>query len=192
MTEKEKMLNGRFYDYRDPALERMREKAAGLLSLYNQTGFHERGRRKELLKLVLGDVGENCTIELPFHCDYGCHLHIGKNFYSNIHFTVLDCADVYIGGNVLIGPNVGIYPPDHALDPVERAASLERSLPVNIRDGVWIGGHSVILGNVTIGENTVIGAGSVVTKDIPANVIAFGNPCRVYRKITEKDKMIYT
>ena len=102
MTEKEKMLNGRFYDYRDPALERMREKAAGLLSLYNQTGFHERGRRKELLKLVLGDVGENCTIELPFHCDYGCHLHIGKNFYSNIHFTVLDCADVYIGDNTVI------------------------------------------------------------------------------------------
>lgn len=189
MTEQEKMQNGYFYNYQDPALERMREEAAGLLFLYNQTGFHERVRRQELLEMILGDVGSNCTIELPFYCDYGRNIHIGKNFYSNIHLTVLDCADVYIGDDVLIGPNVGIYPPDHALDPLERTASLERSLPVYIRDRVWIGGHTVILGNVTIGENTVIGAGSVVTKDIPANVIAFGNPCRVFRRITAEDKI---
>ena len=189
MTEKEKMLNGHFYNYQDPALEQMRKEVAGLLYLYNQTGYEERERKQELLKKILGDVGENCTIELPFHCDYGFNLHVGRNFYANINFTVLDCADIYIGDDVLIGPNVGIYTPDHALDPTERAASLERSLPVKIKDRVWIGGHTVILGNVTIGENTVIGAGSVVTKDIPANVIAFGNPCRVYREITDQDKI---
>lgn len=88
------------------------------------------------MEMILGDVGSNCTIELPFHCDYGRNIHIGKNFYSNIHLTVLDCADIYIGDDVLIGPNVGIYSPDHALDPMERAASLERSLPVYIRDRV--------------------------------------------------------
>lgn len=190
MTEKEKMLSGHFYNYQDPALERMRETVAGPLHLYNQTGFGEQERKRELLKMILGDVGENCTIELPFHCDYGFNLHIGNNFYSNTNFTVLDCAAVYIGDDVLIGPNVGIYTPNHALDAMERKASLERSLPVRIEDRVWIGGHTVILGNVTIGENTVIGAGSVVAGNIPPNVIAFGNPCRVYRKITDGDKVI--
>lgn len=189
MTEKEKMQSGRVYNYQDPALERMRGNVAELLCFYNQTGFHEHEKRQELLKVILGSVGNNCVVEPPFHCDYGQNLHIGQNFYSNINFTVLDCAAVHIGDDVLIGPNVGIYTPDHALDPVERAASLERSLPVYIKDRVWIGGHTVILGNVTIGENTVIGAGSVVTKSIPADVIAFGNPCRVFRRITAEDKI---
>lgn len=183
------MLAGYFYNYRDPDLEKERERTAELLLAYHRTAPSQKEERRRLLEKMLGDIGENGTIELPFHCDYGSNLHIGRNFYSNVHFTVLDCAEVSIGDDVLIGPNVGIYTPNHALDPEERAASLERSLPVRIGSGVWIGGHAVILGNVTIGENTVIGAGSVVTTDIPANVVAFGNPCRVYRKITEKDKI---
>lgn len=187
VTEKEKMLSGYFYNYQDAALEKDRMRTAHIVAAYNRTGNREKGKRKRLLKKLLGQIGENCTIELPFHCDYGYNLFIGKNFYSNINFTVLDCALVQIGDDVLIGPNVGFYCPNHALDPEKRASSMERSLPIRIGNKVWIGGNTVILGNVAIGDNTVIGAGSVVTKDIPAGVIAFGNPCRVYRKITRTD-----
>lgn len=183
MTEKEKMLSGEFYDYMDEELVRDRGPVAELVFAYNRTAPSEVEERRRIIKELLGKTGEKFTLEPPFHCDYGYNLKIGERFYSNINFTVLDCAEVEIGDDVLIGPNVGIYTPDHALDSRERINNKEKSLPVKIGNRVWIGGNSVILGSVTIGDDSVIGAGSVVTKDIPSGVLAFGNPCRVIRKI---------
>lgn len=191
MTEKEKMLNGCYYNYMDPELVREREIVAELVFHFNMTAPSQMAKRESLIRQMLGSVGEGFAVEAPFHCDYGCNLYIGKNFFANKNFMVLDCAKVVIGDNVLIGPNVGIYTPNHALCSEERVNNMERSLPVTIGDRVWIGGNTVILGNVTIGKDTVIGAGSVVTKDIPDGVVAFGNPCRVIRKINESDKIAY-
>lgn len=191
MTEKEKMLNGCYYNYMDPELVREREVVAELVFQFNMTAPSQMAKRESLIRQMLGSVGEGVAVEVPFHCDYGCNLYIGKNFFANKNFMVLDCAKVTIGDDVLIGPNVGIYTPNHALCSDERVNNMERSRPVTIGDRVWIGGHTVILGNVTIGDDTVIGAGSVVTKDIPDGVVAFGNPCRVIREINENDKIAY-
>lgn len=189
MTEKEKMLNGRYYNYMDPGLIEDREAVAELVFRFNMTAPSQMEKRESLIKQILGRIGEGFVVEVPFHCDYGCNLYIGKNFFANKNFIVLDCATVTIGDDVMIGPNVGIYTPNHALCSDERTNHMERSLPVTIGDRVWIGGNTVILGNVTIGKDTVIGAGSVVTKDIPDGVVAFGNPCRVIREINETDRI---
>ncbi len=135
--------------------------------------------------------GENIYIEPPFHCEYGTHIQVGKNFYANTGCVMLDVAKVTIGDNVLFGPNVCIYTAGHPIHPEIRNSGYEYGIPIVIGDNVWIGGSSVILPGVKIGSNTVIGAGSVVTKDIPDNVCAAGNPCRVIREITEADRSYY-
>ncbi len=135
--------------------------------------------------------GENIYIEPPFHCEYGTHIQVGKNFYANTGCVMLDVAKVTIGDNVLFGPNVCIYTAGHPIHPEIRNSGYEYGIPIVIGDNVWIGGSSVILPGVKIGSNTVIGAGSVVTKDIPDNVCAAGNPCRVIREITEADRPYY-
>lgn len=135
--------------------------------------------------------GENIYIEPPFHCEYGTHIQVGKNFYANTGCVMLDVAKVTIGDNVLFGPNVCIYTAGHPIHPEIRNSCYEYGIPIVIGDNVWIGGSSVILPGVKIGSNTVIGAGSVVTKDIPVNVCAAGNPCRVIREITEADRPYY-
>lgn len=183
MTEKQKMLTGQLYNAGEPGLLKDREDASeqlfGIFSL-PPSRKEERQRR---FRQLLGSAGNTFTIEKGFHCDYGYNTHLGENFYANVNFTVLDCAEVRIGKNVLIGPNVGIYTAGHPLDTGQRVAGLEFAYPVTIGDNVWIGGSVVILPNVTIGDNSVIGAGSVVTKDIPANVVAAGNPCRIIKEI---------
>ncbi len=141
-----------------------------------------------MIKKLFGSTGSMFCIEQPFHCDYGFNIQIGENFFSNYHLTILDCAPVRIGNNVMFGPNVSIYTAGHPIYAEVRNTGLEFALPVTIGDNVWIGGNTVINPNVSIGDNTVIGSGSVVTKNIPANIVAAGNPCRILREITEEDK----
>lgn len=137
----------------------------------------------QLLKSFLGKTGNNLIIEPPFACDYGYNIEVGENFYANVNLVILDGAKVCIGDNAFIAPNVGIYTAGHPLDAEQRNRGLEYARPVTIGHNVWIGAGVNILPGVTIGDNTVIGAGSVVTKDIPSNVLAVGNPCRVVKEI---------
>jgi len=186
-SEKEKMLNQEYYICWDEELTEERERAKDLLFEFNKLKPSERKERNQIIKKLFHTVGENAWIESPFNCDYGYNITIGDNFYANTNCTILDCAKVTIGNNVLIGPNVSLYTPNHAIDADERKAGYERSLPITIGDNVWIGGSVTIVPGVTVGDNAIIGAGSVITKDIPANVIAAGVPCKVIRPITEED-----
>ena len=145
---------------------------------------------KAIVKQLFGK-SENAFVNPPFYCDYDFNIEVGDNFFANYNCTILDVAKVKIGKNCLLAPNVAIYTAGHAVDPELRAAMYEYGMPVTIGDNVWIGGSSVICPGVTIGDNSVIGAGSVVTKDIPSDVVAAGNPCRVIRAITERDKTYY-
>ncbi len=145
---------------------------------------------KAIVKQLFGK-SENAFVNPPFYCDYGFNIEVGDNFFANYNCTILNVAKVKIGKNCLLAPNVAIYTAGHAVDPELRAAMYEYGMPVTIGDNVWIGGSSVICPGVTIGDNSVIGAGSVVTKDIPSDVVAAGNPCRVIRAITERDKTYY-
>ena len=135
--------------------------------------------------------GKQFVLEAPFRCDYGYNIHLGENFFANYNLVILDCARVSIGKNALIGPDVGIYTAGHPVHPVPRSRDLEFALPITIGDNVWIGGKVLINPGISIGDNAVIGSGSVVTRDIPSNVIALGNPCKVLREIKEKDREYY-
>ena len=189
MTEKEKMLKGEYYLGWDADLTKDREVAKDILFEFNAIKPSDREKRTHMIEKLFGSVGKGVWIESPFNCDFGSHIFAGDNFYTNANCCIFDCATVTIGNNVLFGPNVSIYTPNHALNHEERALGYEKSLPVKIGDNVWVGGSVSILGGVTIGENSIIGAGSVVTKDIPANVIAVGSPCKVVREITPEDKL---
>lgn len=187
-TEKEKMLLGVLYDANnDKSLAEDRFCAKDLCLKFNNTKASNVKKQKKILKKLLPNADESCTIIAPFWCDYGYNIKIGKNFFSNHNLTILDCAKVEIGENVFIAPNCGIYTAGHPLDYIRRNQGLEFAHPIKIGNNVWIGAGVSILPGVTIGDNCVIGAGSVVTKDIPSNVIAVGNPCKVLRKIDEKD-----
>lgn len=184
MTEKEKAARGLLYDANfDKEIVEDRLRAKDLLYKYNLLPPTRIEERKELLKSFLGKIGDNFIFEQPFHCDYGYNIEIGENFFANMNLVILDGAKVTIGDNVFIAPNVGIYTAGHPLDVKQRTAGLEYAYPVTIGNNVWIGGHVVILPGVTIGDNAVIGAGSVVTKDIPSDSVAVGNPCRVVKTI---------
>ena len=141
-----------------------------------------------MLREHLGSVGDVPEVLAPFHCDYGRHLHVGDRFFANFGCVILDCADVTFGHRCFLGPGVHVYTPHHPLDPATRGEGYETSLPVTVGDDVWIGGHATILPGITIGSGTTVGAGSVVTKDVPANVVAAGNPCRVLRPIDGRDR----
>ena len=188
MTELEKLKNHIYYNiYSEDivaAVDRMNDQCFH----YNQIAPSKKKEREALLREMFSAVGENPCVESPFHCDLGFPTRIGNNVFINHGAVFLDAGGVTIGDDVLIGPNLGIYTPEHAFDPELRAQGYEISAPITICNKVWIGGSVSILGGVTIGENSIIGAGSVVTHDIPPNVIAVGNPCRVLREITEEDK----
>ena len=154
---------------------------------FNNAPREEAGTRTAYLKNMFGGMGKDCYIEAPFYCDHGFNIFIGDNFYANTGLIILDQCPVRIGNHVFIGPRVGIYCATHPIDAMVRNLLLEGGKPVTIGDNVWIGGGVNICPGVSIGNNTIIGAGAVVTKDIPENVIAGGNPCRVIRKITQED-----
>ncbi len=184
MTEKEKLLAGQVYSATDAELLRELNACKDVIHQYNQLLPSKRAERLEVLKGLLGHIGDdNILINQPFFCDYGSNISVGKRFFANFNFTVLDEARVTIGDDCFVGPNVAIYTACHSTDPVERNSRREWGEPVSIGDNVWIGGSVTILPGVTIGDNVTIGAGSVVTHDIPSNVIAVGNPCRVVKPI---------
>ena len=195
MTLSEKMKNGALYDSSLDAMTEELEKrlyeCKELLYDFNNSRPSEVERRAEIIKKVFAEVGEHCYIEPPFYANWGCNMHVGKHFYANFSLTVVDDADIYIGDNVMIAPNVTIATGTHPISPELRERAYQYNLPVHIGNRVWIGAGSIILPGVTIGDNTVIGAGSVVTKDIPSNVVAVGNPCRVLREIGERDYEYY-
>lgn len=145
----------------------------------------------KLLGELFGGVGERPWLEPPFHCDYGSNITVGDDFYANCNLTILDVGKVTIGSHAFIAPNVSIYTAGHPVHPESRNSGYEYGIPVTIGNNVWLGGNTVVLPGITIGDNVVIGAGSVVTKDIPSNVIAAGNPCRVIRQITAEDRNYY-
>ena len=182
MTEKEKMLAGMVYDATTPELIAELQATREVLYEFNMLRPSETLRMKEILKGLFGKVGDdNFIINQPFRCDYGKQISIGKRFFANFNFTVLDEARVTIGDDCFIGPNVSIYTACHSTDPIERNSRQEWALPVTIGDNVWIGGSVTILPGVTIGSKVTIGAGSVVARDIPSNTVAVGNPCKVVK-----------
>lgn len=184
----DKIPVGKLYDANyDPELIAMREATAELCCDYNQLRPSQTKEKDELLSKILGKKGNNCTVVQPFRCDYGTNIEVGDNFFANFNLIILDEAKVSIGDNVFIAPNVGIYCAGHPFDAERRNRGLEYALPVTIGDNVWIGAGVQIMPGVSIGSGTTIGGGSVVTKDIPSNVIAAGNPCRVIRQISDED-----
>ena len=190
-TEKEKSLCGKLYKAADDELFKERQYTKELIFRFNTLPPSEVSARNEIIRKLFRKTGEKFIIEPPFHCDYGSNISIGNNFYSNFNLIILDCAKTEIGDNVLIGPNVGIYTASHPVHYELRILEYEFAFPVSIGSNVWIGGGAVINPGVTIGDYSVIGSGSVVTKDIPSSVVAAGNPCRVIREITGKDKIYY-
>lgn len=190
-SEKEKSLEGKLYKAFGKELFEQRQYAKDLIFRFNSLHPSEIDKRNEIIRKLFSRTGEKFLIEPPFHCDYGYNISIGNNFYSNYNLVILDCAKTEIGDNVLIGPNVGIYPAGHPVHPELRKQEYEFAFPVHIGNNVWIGGNVVINPGVKIGDNSVIGSGSVVTKDIPPGVVAAGNPCRVLREITDRDKLYY-
>ena len=192
MNEKEKMINGYlYYPDKDDDLFNDRLKVKDLCFKYNNLLPSQINERKELLKKIIGKTSDKYWIEQPFRCDYGYNIEIGYNFYANHNLILLDCAKVTFGDNVFIAPNCSFYTACHPLDVEKRNDGLEYALPITVGNNVWIGGNVTVLAGVTIGDNSVIGAGSVVTKNIPENVVAVGNPCRVIKEITKDTKDKY-
>ncbi len=191
MTEWEKMQVGEIYNDFDQDLFNRRVKAKKLFRAYNSTADDELEKRREIMTALFRSVGNNVWIEPDFRCEFGKNITIGNDVYINFGCVILDCGQITIGSNTLIGPNVGLFSGNHTTDAEERAAGGLIPKPITIGCRVWICGNVSIVPGVTIGNDTIIGAGSVVTRDIPAGVVAAGNPCRVLRKITEKDKVGY-
>ena len=183
MTEKEKMIRGELYLANDPVLVQERINARRLTRLYNETIETEQEQRTEILRELFGSVGNNIYIEPTFRCDYGYNIHVRENFYANFDCVMLDVCEIRIGENCFLAPGVHIYTATHPLNPYERISGAEFGKAVTIGDNVWIGGRAVINPGVTIGNNVVIASGSVVTKDIPDNVVAGGNPAKILKAI---------
>lgn len=184
-TEKEKMLAGELYDATDEQLANERLKTRLLIKALNDTREDEVEERNRILKELIPNAGEGLWLQPPFYCDYGSNIELGEKVFFNFNCVVLDVMKVTIGSRTLFGPNVQVYTATHPMDYKERAAGLEYAKPITIGEDVWVGGSVVICPGVTIGDRSVIGAGSVVTKDIPANVFAAGNPCKVIRNLEE-------
>ena len=184
MTEKEKMLAGEYYkSMEDTVLVEERKKVKDLCYQYNSLSPYEEEKKTNLIKQIFGKTGENIIVEPSFYCDYGYNIEVGENFYMNHNCVILDCNKLVFGDNVFVGPNCSFYTPLHPMDAETRNTGVEKALPITVGNNVWFGGSVTVLPGVTIGDNAVIGAGSVVAKDIPANTLAVGNPCKVVRNI---------
>jgi maltose O-acetyltransferase len=191
MNQKERMLAGLPYKAWLDGLSEERTENKLKIYEYNLLRPDDKDRMNELIKDILGKAGDNVFIEQPFHCDYGKNIEVGKNFFANYNCTILDVGKVIIGDNVMFAPNVSIYTAGHPVHPDSRNSGYEYGIEITIGDNVWVCGSVVINPGVRIGNNVVIGSGSVVTKDIPDNMIAAGNPCKVIREITEEDRKYY-
>lgn len=192
MTEQEKAEAGFLYNPNTTGeMKRYRFKIQDAMCEYNKLKPSQVKKRRDFLAKIFGKIGKSCNILPPFRCDYGFHIEVGENFFANYNFVVLDGNYVRIGDNVWIAPNVGIYAAGHPLDVGDRIAGWEYAFPVTIGNNVWIGGGVQIIGGVTIGDNAVVAAGSVVIRDVPANTLVAGNPARTVRRITAKDRLKY-
>lgn len=192
MGMKERMFTGELYYPNEESIFDEQLKKLDLLYEFNSTRPTEQKKRQELMKEMFAEIGENCYLEPPFHANWGgAHMHLGDSVYANFNFTAVDDSHIYIGSYTMIGPNVTVATAGHPILPELREKAYQFNMPVHIGRNCWIGAGAVIMPGVTIGDNSVIGAGSVVTKDIPANVVAYGNPCRVAREINEHDREVY-
>lgn len=192
MSIEEKMHAGELYIATDEELMKKQAKALDLQYEYNLTRPSDGEKRTALLREMFAEIGEGCYIEPPLHANWGGrHVHFGRGVYANFNLTMVDDTHIYVGDYTMFAPNVTLATGTHPVDPSLREKGYQYNLPINIGKCCWIGAGAVILPGVTIGDNTVVGAGSVVTRDLPANVVAFGNPCRVVREISERDREYY-
>ena len=192
MGMKERMFTGELYYPNEESIFDEQLKKLDLIYEFNSTRPTEQKRRQALMKEMFAEIGENCYLEPPFHANWGgAHMHLGDSVYANFNFTAVDDSHIYIGSYTMIGPNVTVATAGHPILPDLREKAYQFNMPVHIGRNCWIGAGAMIMPGVTIGDNSVIGAGSVVTKDIPANVMAYGNPCRVAREINEHDREVY-
>ena len=182
-TEKQKMLSGELYDASDPQLSEERRRARNLTREFNNTRPEEVQARARMIAQLFASSGDKIVIEPPFYCDYGSNISLGDNVYFNFNCVILDVAPVDIGSNTMFGPNVQIYTATHPVDAAERRKGLEFARPIRIGSDVWVGGGAILNPGVSIGDRSVIGAGSVVTRDIPPDVFAAGNPCKVIHQL---------
>lgn len=183
MTEKQKMLAGELYDPSDAELAKWRSEARAATDQLNTTSMDDQVERTRFLKSLLGSTGAAIYIESSFRCDYGGNIHVGENFYANFDCVILDAAEVRIGDNCFIAPQVGIYTATHPIDPGERISGVEYAKPIRIGDNCWIGGNATINPGVSLGNNVVVGSGAVVTKSFGDNVVIGGNPARILRAV---------
>ena len=189
---KDRLHTGELYLPGDEAIMEQQEKCLEHLYEYNMTRPGEKEKRNALLKEMLAELGENCYIEPPFHANFGgAHLHFGKNVYANFNLTCVDDTHIYVGDYTMFGPNVTISTAGHPILPELRQKAYQYNASVHIGRNCWIGAGAIILPGITIGDNTVVGAGSVVTKDLPSDVVAVGNPCKILREISEHDREYY-
>lgn len=192
MTIQEKQHNGEIYQPMDEEITRQQMVYLDNLRLYNEIPHVQMDRREAMLRQMFAEVGEGCYIESPFYANFGGHhVHQGNNVYTNFNLTLVDDTHIYIGDCTMIGPNVTIATAGHPIEPGLRSRGLQYNMPVRIGKNCWLGAGVIVMPGVTIGDNTVIGAGSIVTRDIPANVVAVGNPCRVMRPVGERDRQYY-
>lgn len=191
-TMKDRLHTGELYLPGDEEIMEGQRKCLERLYDFNQTRPGELEKRQEMLKEMFAEVGENCYIEPPFHANFGgAHVHFGKNVYANFNLTCVDDTHIYVGDYTMFGPNVTIATAGHPLLPSLREKGYQYNMPVHIGKNCWIGAGAIILPGITVGDNVVIGVGSIVTKDLPSNVLAVGNPCRVLREINEHDREYY-
>jgi maltose O-acetyltransferase len=181
--QKERMLAGELYIADDPELAIDARRAALLVEQFNSSSAAAPERRQALLRELLGEIGDGVEVRPPFYCDYGYQISIGPGTFVNFGAVLLDVARITVGADVQVGPNVQLLTPTHPIDAAQRRAKWEAAEPITVRDNVWLGGGAIVLPGVTIGENTVVGAGSVVTRDLPADVVAAGNPARIVRDL---------
>ncbi len=192
MSERDKLHTGELYDPADREIMAEQLLCLERLYEYNATRPTESYKREMLLRAMFAEAGEGCYVEPPLRANWGGrHVHFGKNVYANFNLTLVDDTHIYVGDNVMFGPNVTVATAAHPVDPELRRRGLQYNMPVRIGANAWIGAGAIILPGVTVGENAVIGAGSVVTRDIPANVVAVGDPCRVMREVGERDREYY-
>lgn len=192
MAEWERLQQGLIYNDFDEDLFERRVAAKKLFKAYNKTNDDAGELRNKILQQIFKQIGKNVWIEPDFKCEFGKNITIEDDVYINFGCIILDCAEVTIGSHTLFGPNIGLYPVNHSTDAQERINGGCYAKPIHIGKNVWLGGDVKVLAGVTIGDNTIIGTGSIVTKNIPSNVIAVGNPCKVIREIADKDKTEYS